>query len=133
MAVPSLKFEVALGRPLSSISSLHPIAAPRVASLRSPLQQKLRCISDRTLRYLVKASSVQTTTEGLQVSLLLFAFLHPFFFLHIKVRLVMAESLQINAIPTKPVEGQKTGTSGLRKKVFFFLAFLCCVPVLIFL
>lgn len=25
--------------------------------------------------------------------------------------------VQINLIPTKPVEGQKTGTSGLRKKV----------------
>lgn len=40
--------------------------------------------------------------------------------MHIKVGLVMAESLQINAIPTKPVEGQKTGTSGLRKKVSFW-------------
>lgn len=27
---------------------------------------------------------------------------------------------QINSVPTKPIEGQKTGTSGLRKKVFFF-------------
>lgn len=25
--------------------------------------------------------------------------------------------VQINSIPTKPIEGQKTGTSGLRKKV----------------
>lgn len=27
---------------------------------------------------------------------------------------------QVNSVPTKPIEGQKTGTSGLRKKVFFF-------------
>jgi hypothetical protein len=27
--------------------------------------------------------------------------------------------LQINSVPTKPIEGQKTGTSGLRKKVIF--------------
>lgn len=25
--------------------------------------------------------------------------------------------VKINSIPTKPIEGQKTGTSGLRKKV----------------
>lgn len=31
---------------------------------------------------------------------------------------------QINSVPTKPIEGQKTGTSGLRKKVFFFLIYL---------
>jgi phosphoglucomutase len=27
--------------------------------------------------------------------------------------------LKINSIPTKPIEGQKTGTSGLRKKVSY--------------
>lgn len=27
---------------------------------------------------------------------------------------------QIKSVPTKPIEGQKTGTSGLRKKVFSF-------------
>lgn len=31
---------------------------------------------------------------------------------------------QINSVPTKPIEGQKTGTSGLRKKVFFFFNLL---------
>ncbi|XP_072961304.1 phosphoglucomutase, chloroplastic [Typha angustifolia] len=31
-----------------------------------------------------------------------------------------AESIKIKSIPTKPVEGQKTGTSGLRKKVKVF-------------
>ncbi|TKV93753.1 hypothetical protein SEVIR_9G246550v4 [Setaria viridis] len=31
-----------------------------------------------------------------------------------------AQALKINLIPTKPVEGQKTGTSGLRKKVKVF-------------
>uniref|UniRef100_A0A0A9EGA3 Uncharacterized protein n=1 Tax=Arundo donax TaxID=35708 RepID=A0A0A9EGA3_ARUDO len=31
-----------------------------------------------------------------------------------------AQALKINSIPTKPVEGQKTGTSGLRKKVHHF-------------
>ncbi|KAJ3682636.1 hypothetical protein LUZ60_015209 [Juncus effusus] len=30
------------------------------------------------------------------------------------------QSLKINSVPTKPVEGQKTGTSGLRKKVKVF-------------
>lgn len=31
---------------------------------------------------------------------------------------------QIKSVPTKPIEGQKTGTSGLRKKVFFSFSFL---------
>ncbi|KAK6936384.1 Alpha-D-phosphohexomutase, alpha/beta/alpha domain II [Dillenia turbinata] len=31
------------------------------------------------------------------------------------------EGLKINSIPTKPIEGQKTGTSGLRKKVKVFM------------
>ncbi|XP_027363513.1 phosphoglucomutase, chloroplastic [Abrus precatorius] len=31
------------------------------------------------------------------------------------------EGIKINSIPTKPVEGQKTGTSGLRKKVKVFM------------
>ncbi|KAJ0100114.1 hypothetical protein Patl1_20026 [Pistacia atlantica] len=30
------------------------------------------------------------------------------------------EGIKINSIPTKPIEGQKTGTSGLRKKVKVF-------------
>lgn len=30
---------------------------------------------------------------------------------------------QINSVPTKPIEGQKTGTSGLRKKVWNGLCF----------
>ncbi|XP_074574878.1 phosphoglucomutase, chloroplastic [Curcuma longa] len=93
MAVPSLKLEAALARPkLPSISILHTIAAPRVASfVKSPLFPRKLCVSNR-FRFVVKASSVQTTSEG----------------------------LQIKAIPTKPVEGQKTGTSGLRKKVKVF-------------
>ncbi|XP_042423048.1 phosphoglucomutase, chloroplastic-like [Zingiber officinale] len=96
MAVPSLKLEGALARStLPSISILHPIAAPRVALFSSsPLlpRKLLPCyISGRSFRFVVKAS-VQTASEG----------------------------LQIKAIPTKPVEGQKTGTSGLRKKVKVF-------------
>ncbi|KAL9317517.1 hypothetical protein ACSQ67_014034 [Phaseolus vulgaris] len=31
------------------------------------------------------------------------------------------EGIKINSIPTKPIEGQKTGTSGLRKKVKVFM------------
>ncbi|XP_059449890.1 phosphoglucomutase, chloroplastic isoform X1 [Corylus avellana] len=31
------------------------------------------------------------------------------------------EGIKINSIPTKPIEGQKTGTSGLRKKVKVFI------------
>ncbi|XP_060203483.1 phosphoglucomutase, chloroplastic isoform X2 [Lycium barbarum] len=32
-----------------------------------------------------------------------------------------SQGLKINSIPTKPIEGQKTGTSGLRKKVKVFM------------
>lgn len=34
---------------------------------------------------------------------------------------------QVNTITTKPIEGQKTGTSGLRKKVEFFSALILIV------
>ncbi|KAM3320092.1 phosphoglucomutase, chloroplastic [Capsicum chacoense] len=35
--------------------------------------------------------------------------------------LAESQGLKINSIPTKPIEGQKTGTSGLRKKVKVFM------------
>lgn len=35
--------------------------------------------------------------------------------------ITQSQGLKINSVPTKPVEGQKTGTSGLRKKVKVFM------------
>ncbi|KAJ8552739.1 hypothetical protein K7X08_020132 [Anisodus acutangulus] len=35
--------------------------------------------------------------------------------------IVQSQALKINSVPTKPIEGQKTGTSGLRKKVKVFM------------
>ncbi|MCD7466678.1 hypothetical protein HAX54_003604 [Datura stramonium] len=35
--------------------------------------------------------------------------------------LAESQGLKINSVPTKPIEGQKTGTSGLRKKVKVFM------------
>lgn len=33
----------------------------------------------------------------------------------------MLQTLSVNSVPTKPYEGQKTGTSGLRKKTDVFM------------
>ena len=32
------------------------------------------------------------------------------------------QDLQVKTVPTKPIEGQKTGTSGLRKKTKVFMS-----------
>ena len=43
------------------------------------------------------------------------------------------QAVAVKSVPTKPIEGQKTGTSGLRKKTAVFtgehyLANWCCSP-----
>ena len=34
---------------------------------------------------------------------------------------MVLQGIQVKTIPTKPIEGQKTGTSGLRKKTKIFM------------
>lgn len=134
MAAPSFRLEGSFALSVLPSTSISPlIAAPRVVtaaprpiplfrrSLPSP-------ISRRSCRFAVKASSAPPTAEELKVSssFLLAAREGPSFFSCLFLFWsVMARSLQISTIPTKPVEGQKTGTSGLRKKVLS-----CFVPSL---
>jgi phosphoglucomutase len=75
----------------------------------SPLRVRFNSI----IRATSSSSSPTTIAEphGIKV-LSLFVF---FFF--ISFDLTLSFFLKINSIPTKPIEGQKTGTSGLRKKV----------------
>lgn len=64
---------------------------------------------------LVKASSTVTQPEALKVvflshySILMFLGMYMIYLLFLM--------FQVFTVPTKPIEGQKTGTSGLRKKV----------------
>lgn len=58
-------------------------------------------------------------------------FLHSFFsfflfYTLLRFILTLFFFFKINSIPTKPIEGQKTGTSGLRKKVGNFVLFNSC-------
>ncbi|KAG1362455.1 phosphoglucomutase, chloroplastic [Cocos nucifera] len=100
MAAPTLGLERLLSPlKLSSFSTPLPIvAAPKLPrALRpSPLPPKLLSSPIPWRRaspqFSVRASSTPSTAEG----------------------------LKIKSVPTKPVEGQKTGTSGLRKKVKVF-------------
>ncbi|CAL9155326.1 unnamed protein product [Musa hybrid cultivar] len=98
MAAPSLRLEGSFALSVLPSTSISPlIAAPRVvAAAPRPIPLFRRSlpspISRRSCRFAVKASSAPPT----------------------------AEELKISTISTKPVEGQKTGTSGLRKKVKVF-------------
>ncbi|WOL09664.1 hypothetical protein Cni_G18417 [Canna indica] len=97
MAAYSFGIEAVVGLPRhSSTSIIHSMGAPRVAVAPRLPPLPRRLLSPATSRrgslFSVKASSVPST----------------------------AEDLKIRTIPTKPVEGQKTGTSGLRKKVKVF-------------
>jgi phosphoglucomutase len=79
-----------------------------------------------TIRATSSSSSPPTTIaepNGIKVFFLSFflffdVFVYPFKFYFNPFQFFLF-FLKINSIPTKPIEGQKTGTSGLRKKVSY--------------
>ncbi|GJN20521.1 hypothetical protein PR202_gb07910 [Eleusine coracana subsp. coracana] len=93
-------------RPLLSTARPTP---PRVAARRghAPAFLVVRCSS----------AGAPSAAQALKVRIVLLDAALLAFFL---AGLVFHASRGINSIPTKPVEGQKTGTSGLRKKVKVF-------------
>lgn len=92
--------------PNSSIGSLH---LPPIKLVPSSILSRVSLS-----RFSAKASSASPTATELTVDF------PPFFLLNFrfcKILLIFRVlALQIKSVPTKPVEGQKTGTSGLRKK-----------------
>ena len=128
----NLLYSTTASRPRSSSSSslasnaitlFSPI--PSLSLLSSPPSPKL---SLRTSHFpSIKAfSTTIAEPEGIKVSLSLSLSIYMFFYLHFGFwgfLICVCEFLQINSIATKPIEGQKTGTSGLRKKVFSYCSF----------
>ncbi|KAM7494561.1 hypothetical protein LguiB_029170 [Lonicera macranthoides] len=83
----------ALSHPLTSLSFLN--------SSYSPLYPNLFCSTKLPLKSSLKASSSSSTSPSNAFT--------------------QSQGLKVNSVPTKPIEGQKTGTSGLRKKVKAFM------------
>lgn len=114
--------------PISSLALLSssPLVSPKFHLVKTSASHSLS----------VKASSSSSSTaiaepEGIKV------FLPVSHSLSLSLACSLSNSsefdynvLQINTVPTKPIEGQKTGTSGLRKKVPVTL--YCFFGILVF-